>query len=75
MTAAAALTWGTTLDPTLQRPLRRLGVRGVLAQLTGLAPRHPFLALTERAHAVLATGGSPLDALDAAHAVAVEVRR
>lgn len=75
VTAAAALTWGTTLDPTLQPPLRRLGVRGVLAQLTGLAPRHPFLALTERAHAVLATGGSPLDALDAAHAVAVEVRR
>ncbi|MBS2936376.1 hypothetical protein KDN32_01315 [Nocardioides sp. J2M5] len=75
VTAAAALTWGTGLDPSLQAPLRRTGVRGVLSQLTGLAPRHPFLALSERAHAVLTTGGSPLDALDAARSVAVEVRR
>lgn len=63
--AAAALTWGVSLDPLLRSWCAELGPRTVLARLASLDEHHSFVEQVLAGYAVLHAGGSPLLALEA----------
>lgn len=60
--AAAALSWGATLDPDLRSRRARLGPRALVTRLTGLGAHHPFVEQVALAFQVLTDLGAPLEA-------------
>lgn len=63
VSAAAALWWGSSLDPELVARREQRGPRSLLARLTALDEHHPFVDQALAGYAVLSSGGSPGRAL------------